>query len=195
MVSDILGKSREQALRRLISDLKDGKVDSEISDWLYNFNLKREDVYTSSSCSGRVTVMYGNELFSKADSRMVCSCHYPENCRKYLCQYAAEVSSLIGKGSFKSWVSLQPPIIHFITTNTDVVKRIVSCAVSSGFVHSCYRETKKGYVVEVRAYDKLHVILPTSCENLLLLCEMLEKYKVRLKKFLNCIDNSFSKSF
>jgi tRNA(Phe) wybutosine-synthesizing methylase Tyw3 len=184
-------RSRARAVDRLIKDLKEGKVDSDIAEWLYAFNLKHKDVYTISSCSGRVVVFYGKNLFSKREAKSLCECHYPERCRRYLCPTTLELSSLVKNvKDIISWVSLQPPIIHFAVKNFELAEKVLECAIKSGFAHSGFRRYRnQGYIVEVRAYDKLHLVLPADCDKVLLFCEILKKYKKRLSRFLECINN------
>lgn len=180
---------RDATIRRLINELEKGLVDSEIANWLYTFNTKHNDVYTSSSCSGRVVVMYGKSFLNKKDARIVCACHRPVNCHRYLCSNSLEISSLIEKEGLVAWAALHPPIIHFVTINEKVSENIISCALSSGFIHSGMRRSRKlGHIIEIRAFDKLHILLPASCSLLLSLCEVLETYKSRLNKFISCID-------
>jgi tRNA wybutosine-synthesizing protein 3 len=186
---------RRKALERLLRDLEQGRVDSEIASWLHEFNRTNREVYTTSSCSGRVAVLYGESLFDKRGARILCACHYPEKCRRYLCLYAEEASSLILGDRLVAWASLQPPIIHFIAKDQEVSERIVSCALRSGFTHSGYRRSEPcGYIVEVRVFDKLHLMLPADCRTLLLLCEVLSEYKRRLRSFLECLREAFPKS-
>ncbi len=93
-------------------------------------------------------------------------------------------------GSGLTWLSLQPPIVHFLSINEEWALGIVRCARESGFIRSCYRREAGGYYfVEVAAHDKLHVILPVDCAAVKALCSVMARYKERLEKFKACIES------
>ena len=168
--------------RGLEKDLKEGRVDWDIGGWLVEVN-RRRCLATTSSCSGRVIVLYSNDMMDKAGSRLLWSWHDPRECRLSICG----VSPI---GPYKWWASLQPPIIHFLAQDLDTAEYIVKCGSIAGFSKLGYKYHRSGFIhVEVGGGDKLHVILPADCNILLELCMLLEVYKDRLKKFMECVLN------
>jgi len=183
-------RSRRAAISRLLQDIHKGLVDSDIQDWLLKINSVSNDLFTTSSCSGRIVVLRSYKLTDKRGSKKIFVEHDPERCME-ICKIIRYCSDYL-KFNELIWVSLQPPVIHFKARNETIAKTIVSCARESGFIRACYREEGIGYYfVEVSVHDKLHIICPVDCSVLLGVCEMLYEYKKKLYKFEKCMLNAF----
>ncbi|MCE4602917.1 MAG: hypothetical protein F7B18_07030, partial [Desulfurococcales archaeon] len=80
-----LAKARARYLERLHRDLAIGRVDGDIAGWLVEVNRK-QCLVTTSSCSGRVALIYGPSLTSKKGARILGSWHDPRECRREICR-------------------------------------------------------------------------------------------------------------
>ncbi len=173
--------SRASALNRFKSHLEKGLVDSDIIELLKQLN-NRECLFTTSSCSGRVVLIKGNDPLDKKSASLLYVWHDPSECRSEICLALDSVNEMD-----ISWLSLQPPILHIVTRSRNLAEQIVKCGKDAGFKRSCYREHRSGgFLVEVAAYDKTHVF-SRDCRIALKLCDILEEYKKRLDTFRTCV--------
>jgi len=173
---------RRRALERLYEHASAGRVDPDILQELIELNARKDCIYTTSSCSGRVVHIRGRDPFDKRGSELLWLTHSPSECRATVC--ARKQPST---GRTLSWLSLQPPIIHLRARSSEVADRVVACARSAGFARACYRFEGGAYTVEVAAHDKVHLLLPAPCEVAVLLCGQLERYKARLRRLFECL--------
>ncbi|MEB3765388.1 MAG: hypothetical protein GSR77_04410 [Desulfurococcales archaeon] len=173
--------SRSSALNRFKSHLEKGLIDSDIIELLKQLN-KRECLFTTSSCSGRVALIKGDDLLDKKGASLLHVWHDPSKCRSEICSALDSVNE-----NDISWLSLQPPILHIVARTRGLAEQIVKCGKSAGFKRSCYREHRSGgFLVEVAAYDKTHVF-SRDCRIIHKLCDILEEYKERLEAFKECV--------
>ena len=176
----MLDHVKKRYMERLYRDYERGLVDEDIAEWLFMVNRK-PCLATTSSCSGRVALIYGPSLTSKAEARILEAWHDPVECRRRICMPRP-------LGIYLWWLSLQPPIIHFLVEDLDVAEHILECGDRAGFSKLGYRRHRTGAIhVEAGAGDKLHLILPASCSTALELCSLLSLYKERLKRFMDCV--------
>lgn len=179
---------RSKALHMFYTHLNQGLVDADIAEFLVEINSKTERMFTTSSCSGRVVILAGRDPLDKRGSTIEWVTHNPRECRESLCSDIRRITL-----REMSWLSLQPPIMHFYAYDEDTALTIVGCGRSAGFTRSCYRREGDYYFVEVAAHDKTHVILPAPCDIIIRLCDILEKYKERLKTFIACIKSNLDR--
>ncbi len=176
---------KRDRLEKLLAHVEMGLVDPDIKDLLLQINKKCSDIATTSSCSGRLAIIYSDKgLRDKKAARILAKWHDPRECKIEACRY----SMLGGDAWAIYWASLQPPILHAITGSLDSAESMVACASSAGLSRAGYKRFRAiGYHVEAGFHDKLHVMLPLSCDVLSLLCEELSLYKKKFYKFLECI--------
>lgn|GEM_PF-2608701 len=172
-------------VNKLLAHRRLGLLDPDISDILVDINNRCRDLVTTSSCSGRVTVIYSDKGFrDKRSARILAKWHEPRECRIEVCRF----SYLSSHGPFTYWVSLQPPILHVIASNIEAAESIVRCASSSGLSRVGYKMSRlAGFHVEAGFHDKLHLLLPVGCDILITLCEELSLYKNKFYRFLKCV--------
>ncbi|MEB3787819.1 MAG: hypothetical protein GSR78_03585 [Desulfurococcales archaeon] len=176
-------EAKRNHLERLVKHVKKGLVDYDIAGFLMKVNMF-EGIATTSSCSGRIAILYSTSMTSKRDARILEAWHDPGECKKRICYY----STLSFEPMFYSWVSLQAPVINFIVEDVDGAEVIVGCAEKAGMRRVGYRKYRHGgFQVWVSGGDKLHVTLPSSCSVLLEACRILEAYKSRLAIFSDCV--------
>ena len=179
---------RREALERLRRHAAEGIVDSDILEWLLRINEGNTCFFTTSSCSGRLVLLRSaTDLLDKAGARSLWVTHDARECLD-ICR--VPLGEMATTDSGLAWLSLQPPIVHFLAINEEWALGIVGCAKKSGFIRSCYRREAGGYYfVEVAAHDKLHVILPVDCAVVKTLCSIMARYKERLERFKACVES------
>ena len=180
--------ARRRALERLAVHLERGLVDNDIADFLVELNRRHPCIFTTSSCSGRLALIEGPNLFDKRRARIIAVWHDPEKCRAEAPRLLEELSGP-PRGMLR-WLSLQPPILHISASTSRAAEGIVACAKGSGFRRACYHRYRAGgYHVEVSVHDKLAVVNPSPghAEDA---CRVLEEYKRRLRNLEDCLLNS-----
>ena len=178
-------KIRENALRALEKAIKEEKVDPDIMDILQMIN-SRKDLFTTSSCSGRIVVIEVPYPGAKPGARFLGKWH--REIRKEDLDEAIRKSK---EGYIMFMV--HPPIIHVVAVNPEIAENILKIALSSGFKNSGMRAFKRKIVVEIRSTERMDVLigkdgkLMVSEEYLEILREManlmLKKGKRKLQMF------------
>ncbi|HDD56891.1 MAG TPA: hypothetical protein ENF43_00025 [Thermoplasmatales archaeon] len=178
-------KIRENALRALEKAIKEEKVDPDIVDILQMIN-SRKDLFTTSSCSGRIVVIEVPYPGAKPGARFLGKWH--REIRKEDLDEAIRKSK---EGYIMFMV--HPPIIHVVAVNPEIAENILKIALSSGFKNSGMRAFKRKIVVEIRSTERMDVLigkdgkLMVSEEYLEILREManlmLKKGKRKLQMF------------
>ena len=176
---------KQDRFKRLLAHVEQGLVDPDIEGWLVEINEKCSDVATTSSCSGRLAIIYSDRgLRDKRAARILAKWHDPRECRLEACKY----SSVASDASILYWASLQPPVLHAITSSIESAESIVACALSNGLSRAGYKMYRGiGFHVEAGFHDKLHALLPLGCDILSMLCEELSLYQKKFYRFLECI--------
>ncbi len=163
--------------------MREGLVDSDIADFLVALN-KKPCLFTTSSCSGRVAVISAPKPMDKRNARLWYVWHDPDECLEKICN--AIIEDRRDEFDYK-WYSLQPPVLHIVAKELSIAEQIVECGHEAKFKRACYKRHRSGgYIVEIAAYDKLHVF-SDDCNLLLGLCFQLREYKDRLEKLEKCL--------
>ncbi|NPB00297.1 MAG: hypothetical protein GXO10_02885 [Crenarchaeota archaeon] len=144
---------REVFYRRLIEEAEKGLVDFDIKDFLFKFNEKCREVFTTSSCSGRIILAEAPRLSlvkSSHEFKFLAKWHRPVVTR--------EILEVIDKYRPKNaWLLVRAPIIHFSARSLDVGLKLLRIAQSVGFKHSGVISLREygEVVVEVQADDRI----------------------------------------
>ena len=144
-------KIRENALRALEKAIKEEKVDPDIVDILQMIN-SRKDLFTTSSCSGRIVVIEVPYPGAKPGARFLGKWH--REIRKEDLDEAIRKSK---EGYIMFMV--HPPIIHVVAVNPEIAENILKIALSSGFKNSGMRAFKRKIVVEIRSTERMDVLI------------------------------------
>ncbi|RLF40859.1 MAG: hypothetical protein DRN18_04355 [Thermoplasmata archaeon] len=144
-------KIRENALRALEKAIKEEKVDPDIVDILQMIN-SRKDLFTTSSCSGRIVVIEVPYPGAKPGARFLGKWH--REIRKEDLDEAIRKSK---EGYIMFMV--HPPIIHVVAVNPEIAENILKIALSSGFKNSGMRAFKGKIVVEIRSTERMDVLI------------------------------------
>jgi len=144
---------REVFYRRLIEEAEKGLVDFDIKDFLFKFNEKCRDVFTTSSCSGRIILAEAPRLSlvkSSHEFKFLAKWHRPIVMR--------EIIEVIERACPRNaWLLVRAPIIHFSARSLDVGLKLLKIAQSVGFKHSGIISVREygEVVVEVQADDRI----------------------------------------
>ena len=121
-------REKREALRRLIEDLEIGYLDTDILQVLLEF-FARPKAYTTSSCSGRITVMDAEYPWIKEETNIIFKSHEEIGVN--------ELRSVLNR-PFRSrlWLRVQGPIYHVYVLDLTEAREVLDIARSAGFKHS-----------------------------------------------------------
>ncbi len=178
-------KNKDKALKILNEHLKQKRVDEALIDFLLQFN-KKENFYTSSSCSGRIIILL--DKGKKKESKIIAKWHRKVDFNEFLNVYKNLDFSVNGKYYLKQ----EPLILHVICKKLKDALKILKLCRKHGFKHSGIISAKKEkIVVEINGIDYLSVPLASNMseEYLKFVLEVanrkFEKNEERSKKFLS----------
>ncbi len=148
---------KEELRKRLFEDLEIGYLDRDIMDVLLKF-FEREDSFTISSCSGRVTIVDAPMPWVREPSSVVFKKHSPitvDEIKHYMRQ----------KAVWRLWAVVTGPIIHVSTATLDEALEVLRLGREAGMKHSgILSVSRKGIVVELKTGVKVTVLLKDGDE-------------------------------
>lgn len=119
---------KEQMWKRIWEDLEIGYLDRDLLPLLMLTNTDSE-LYTTSSCSGRITVMDAEYPWTRDETGIIFKSHTPLTPKELDFIYRFKPYRRI-------WVNATGPIIHIYSSTTKKAIRILEVARKSGFKHS-----------------------------------------------------------
>ncbi|XP_023671695.2 tRNA wybutosine-synthesizing protein 3 homolog isoform X2 [Paramormyrops kingsleyae] len=171
---------------------KKGSVDEDISDVVAFIN-DSENYFTTSSCSGRITLIDGVSEVQKKDCNWLFVTHQK-------CQSADVVASLARAGGDASF-RFEPFVLHVQCRRLEDAQLLHSVAVNSGFRNSGMTVGKKGKIITaVRSTHCLEVPLTHEGQQLVsgdyvsFLVEVanqkMEENFRRMRRFYDCLQSA-----
>jgi len=145
--------NRKQAfLKRLERDIVTGYFDRELYSLIKLLN-SFNDMFTSSSCSGRLMVFSSKRPWDRRSIRIYLKTHNRIDVN--------EVISILEKNRDENlWFILQPPILHVSCLTVNRAQELLKVARNVGFKHSgIISFARTGIVVELRGNEQLAVPL------------------------------------
>ena len=145
--------NRKQAfLKRLERDIVTGYFDRELYSLIKLLN-SFNDMFTSSSCSGRLMVFSSKRPWDRRSIRIYLKTHNRIDVN--------EVISILEKSRDENlWFILQPPILHVSCLTVNRAQELLKVARNVGFKHSgIISFARTGIVVELRGNEQLAVPL------------------------------------
>jgi len=145
--------NRKQAfLKRLERDIVTGYFDRELYSLIKLLN-SFNDMFTSSSCSGRLMVFSSKRPWDRRSIRIYLKAHNRIDVN--------EVISILEKSRDENlWFILQPPILHVSCLTVSRAQELLKVARNVGFKHSgIISFARTGIVVELRGNEQLAVPL------------------------------------
>ena len=145
---------KKEFLERIERDREIGYLDPGIEPLLKTIN-SREKSYTTSSCSGRVTVIDSPKPWIRGESEVVFKKHArvePEELLPYVNT----------KPKYAFWAQATGPILHIITLDLDEARLMLEAGRRSGFKHSGIMSvSSKGFLVELVSGSQVNILLRT----------------------------------
>ncbi|NJE86021.1 hypothetical protein E3E23_09330 [Thermococcus sp. CX2] len=143
---------REKAMAGLREALEEGKVDEDIIPLLEKIN-SLENYFTTSSCSGRISVMEMPEFGDKVNAVWLGKWHREVE--------LGEVLEAIKKhSSGQLWFMVRSPILHVSARTLEDAVKLLNLAISLGFKYSNIKSVShKKLVVEIRSTERMDVPL------------------------------------
>ncbi len=197
----IVDQRREVFLKRLKEEADKGLVDFDIKDFLFKFNEKCKDIFTTSSCSGRIILAEAPRLSlvkSSHEFKFLGKWHRPVVLR--------EVLELLEKYKPRNaWLLARAPIIHFSAKSIEVGLKLLKIAQNVGFKHSGIISIRDygEVVIEVQADDRIdmpiiidgkYIVDINSLQDIIdILNETLMIGKLRLVNLIGMIEKEFLK--
>lgn len=149
-------KEKERAIRRLQKDIEVGYIDVRALDALKAIN-RIDALYTTSSCSGRITIVDAEWPWYKENIHTVFKSHEKIDARDLL-----EIVKVSPK--YRLWLTVRGPIFHVIAKDLETAMRLLSLSREAGFKHSgIFDRTSVGYLVELISSSQL--LMPISSEG------------------------------
>lgn len=139
-------------LRRLKKDMETGYFDKELKTLILLLN-SFDDVFTTSSCSGRVMIFSSKRPWDRKSIKIYLKSHVPISLES--------LEKILKESSDKNlWFVLQPPILHISCLTPMRAQGILKIARNIGFKHSgIISFARTGIVVELRGNEHLEVPL------------------------------------
>ncbi|MDT7860978.1 MAG: hypothetical protein RRA45_01995 [Saccharolobus sp.] len=152
---------RRKALSRIYHDKEIGYLDPDILDFLMAFYKFSENVFTQSSCSGRITIVDSEMPWDRKNSSVIFKNH--------LGITTEDVINIINKGQVRRlWLIVQGPILHLYTRDINTAWNILRIARTAGFKHSgILTSNSKGILVELRTGIRMvHLLRGSNDEKI-----------------------------
>lgn len=155
-------RARKEILRRrLMEDLEIGYLDEDIVDVLRKL-FEFEDLYTISSCSGRITFIDGSLPWERRGSSIVFKKHQPIR--------LDELLEILKAPTLKRlWLVVTGPIVHVSALNMRSARKLLMMAREAGMKHSGILSInrEKGIIVELKTGIRLTHLLKIGQQALL----------------------------
>lgn len=123
-------RKRDKAYERFVEDLEIGYVDSDIRELIeYVFRSKRR-LFTTSSCSGRITIVDSKYPWLREEAHVLFKRHQPITAR--------DVEEVLARERpiYRLWLVVSGPILHFVTATIDDAEKLLTELRKAGFKHS-----------------------------------------------------------
>ncbi len=150
-------EQKERAMDGLRKALAEDKVDHDIIPLLEKIN-GLDNYFTTSSCSGRISVMEMPHFGDKVNSVWLGKWHREVSIE--------EVLEAIGKHhSGQLWFLVRSPILHVAARTMEDAVKLLNLAVGLGFKYSNIKSVShKKLVVEIRSTERMDVPLGENGE-------------------------------
>ncbi|AFK22377.1 hypothetical protein [Pyrococcus sp. ST04] len=160
-------RAKKEALTSLQIALRRGEVDEDIIPLLQKIN-SMENYFTTSSCSGRISIMEMPNFGDKVNAKWLGKWH-----REVSFDEVLEAVKKHKEGQL--WLLVRSPILHVGAKTLEDAVKLVNLAVSCGFKYSNIKSiSDRKLIVEIRSTERLDVLLGED-GNLLVPEEYLRK--------------------
>ncbi|AIU68997.1 hypothetical protein TEU_00825 [Thermococcus eurythermalis] len=150
-------EQKEKAMGSLRQALVEGKVDEDIIPLLEKINAL-ENYFTTSSCSGRISVMEMPHFGDKVNSVWLGKWH-----RTVKVEEVLEAIERHRKGQL--WFLVRSPILHVGARTLDDAVKLLNLAIGLGFKYSNIKSVShKKLLIEIRSTERMDVPLGADGE-------------------------------
>lgn len=158
-------RRKELMYQRLMRDLHIGYLDEDIINVLMEI-FRRDEAFTISSCSGRITLVDAPLPWMRRNSAVVFKKHKPIS--------VEEIIDIINKPALSNlWLITTGPIIHVSTASLREARRILLIAREAGLKHSgVISMSSKGIIVELRSGVRLTQLIKVGGDLVINLSEL-----------------------
>jgi tRNA wybutosine-synthesizing protein 3 len=149
---------KESVLKRIIEDSIIGYLDPGILGILVDMN-SLQGLATTSSCSGRITLVEGDRHWDRSSSRIVYKAHVRVE--------PGDLYRVISRPFPSLWLKVSGPIIHVRTESLECALHLLEKARRHGFKHSGIVSIKPGEEggVVVELMSSIDVAIPVRIRN------------------------------
>jgi len=148
LYTENFGKQKGRAMEGLGRALAGMEVDEDIIPLLEKINTL-DNYFTTSSCSGRVSVMEMPHFGDKVNSRWLGKWH-----REVSVEEVLEAIGMHSTGQL--WFLVRSPILHVASKTMDDAVRLLNLAVGLGFKYSNIKSVShKKLLVEIRSTERM----------------------------------------
>ena len=181
----------EEQKKRALGRLRIRGADEEVKGILEKIN-RRDGFFTTSSCSGRIALIWLPEIGAKQEARFIGKWH--RRVRKAEVLEAMSDATPHIKGEV--WLIAQSPILHVACRSLEKATALLRIAIESGFKYSGIKAIAKDdgkVMVELMSTERMDV--PLASDDVMFCSEeyldfilpkanfMLERGKAKLKRF------------
>jgi len=181
----------EEQKKRALERLRIRGADEEVKGILEKIN-RRDGFFTTSSCSGRIALIWLPEIGAKQEARFIGKWH--RRVRKAEVLEAMSDATPHIKGEV--WLIAQSPILHVACRSLEKATALLRIAIESGFKYSGIKAIAKDdgkVMVELMSTERMDV--PLASDDVMFCSEeyldfilpkanfMLERGKAKLKRF------------
>jgi tRNA wybutosine-synthesizing protein 3 len=151
----------EEEKKRALGRLQQRGADEEVEELLERIN-RLDDFFTTSSCSGRIVLIWLPEVGAKRDARFIGKWHRPVGKTEVLAAMSDGESSRNGD----VWLIAQSPIMHVACKSLEKATMLLRIAIDSGFKYSGIKaigKDKGKVMVEIMSTERMDVPLASNC--------------------------------
>ena len=166
-------QQKEKAVNGLKASIRVGDVDEALIPLLGKIN-SLEDVYTTSSCAGRISIL--QDVGGKGVNKFVGKWHDEAN--------PEEILAAVKPGKGTLWFMFEPPIIHVVARTLEHADSFMTKAREAGFKRSGIQSFKdERIVMEILSTERIDA--PIAVEGKMLVSQEYVKFLVSTanKKF------------
>jgi tRNA wybutosine-synthesizing protein 3 len=170
---DAFAMQKKQVLEKLYrpDKSKKGSVDAPLVSLIDLIN-QHPDFYTTSSCSGRISLFTDNNSRIKSDASWLFVTHEQANVKDILLTLNQPLPESI------VWLRAEGLILHVCARDMEMAKKLVQFAQSHGFKKSTLLGLSKRFIVEILATQRIDA--PVSDKGVLLVDESYIRFLTKL---------------
>ncbi|MDK6027842.1 hypothetical protein QPL79_00475 [Ignisphaera sp. 4213-co] len=136
---EVWRRRREEAYKRFLEDIEIGYVDADIKDLIFTVFTKK-NIYTTSSCSGRISIVDSVYPWQRDEAYVIFKKHQP--------LLLSELLDVVNQKTLhRLWLIVSGPIIHFNALNLSSANKLLNIVRAAGFKHSGILSIGSGGIV------------------------------------------------